>query len=360
MSKALTIVAVAGWLVSGFLVTWVALHRCRLTLPTLPVQTNTAPQHDGSETALTALWTDSLGLAKELSTLGIQEANKLAHKSLDHMLSQSFGMTHRELQTSGGRFEGHVAQAAYPNRSRCLLTLGREYKLKTIAELGFNAGHSVATWLLNSPDAAVLSFDICTHPYSAAAAGMILNMFGPDRHRLICGNSVQAIPTFIHQQHQLIDQFDLVHVDGAHYGDIPKRDVENMVIMAKEGGILLMDDCRWPPVWRTWRRFMDGGVHNVTTYLRVRGKDGKVGMREYTASFSLTDMNLVCGRDPAVPALLEQCVAKIHFHSRGLGEKWVWPKRGGVPPLGRRGYELKDGEEPPEADQQEEMMKAMP
>ena len=59
-------------------------------------------------------------------------------------------------------FEGHSGSSL--KQTGAYVALARLPWVQTICEIGFNAGHSAATWLAAAPQANLLIFDIGTHP----------------------------------------------------------------------------------------------------------------------------------------------------------------------------------------------------
>lgn len=106
-----------------------------------------------------------------------------------------------------------------------------------IMEIGFNAGHSSLLYLLSNPSATLTVFDLCEHAYTRPCFEYLASEF-PGRITLHAGDSTQTVPTF-HQRHPDV-RFDLVHIDGAHFGDIPDKDFRHSLPMAAD--IIVWDD----------------------------------------------------------------------------------------------------------------------
>ncbi|ELR20367.1 uncharacterized protein ACA1_186330 [Acanthamoeba castellanii str. Neff] len=134
--------------------------------------------------------------------------------------------------------------------------VGRLPFVRTVCEIGFNAGHSAAVWLTSQPDLRLQSFDIGMHGYVGTAANHIKAQF-PGRFDIKLGDSVQAVPGFVQRHPGFV--CDVLHVDGAHEGDIPRLDLANMRALARPHSILLMDDLQCPfPHCRAPRTAWDG------------------------------------------------------------------------------------------------------
>ncbi|MFC1670397.1 class I SAM-dependent methyltransferase [Spirochaetota bacterium] len=134
--------------------------------------------------------------------------------------------------------EGHTN--LFPERHKCLVDLVKSNKIKNIAEIGFNAGHSSITFLLNNKKAKLWSFDLCTHKYYYESKKYIKSIF-KDRFNITCGNSLKTVPQFYKDNPDF--KFDLIHIDGGHLGEIPKKDIMNMVKLSHKDTLILVDDC---------------------------------------------------------------------------------------------------------------------
>ena len=135
--------------------------------------------------------------------------------------------------------EGHCS----PNQMNFFLEwLTKHKEVKTIFEIGFNAGHSAFTFLSARPDIQVVSLDLGAHDYVTKGKALIDRTF-PGRHTLIIGDSTMHLangaPTIA-----LIKPFspDLFFIDGGHDDPIPERDIFNCVAIAKPGSWFIIDD----------------------------------------------------------------------------------------------------------------------
>ena len=138
------------------------------------------------------------------------------------------------IMNHSGDFEGHIACSE--NKIAFIQNILKKYNIKTIAEIGFNAGHSSALFLHNTSIRRLLSFDLCNHTYSGKSIEYIKTTF-KNRFRIVCGDSTKTIPTYSGSR------YDLVFIDGGHYGNIPYLDIQNtMKYLSKKGGLLLIDD----------------------------------------------------------------------------------------------------------------------
>ena len=106
-----------------------------------------------------------------------------------------------------------------------------------IMEIGFNAGHSSLLYLLSNPNSKLTIFDSCEHKYAIPCFKYLRSIF-PNRLSIFPGNSTQTVPQF-HNKYPHT-KFDLIHIDGAHFGGIPNRDFYNSLKLASD--IIIWDD----------------------------------------------------------------------------------------------------------------------
>jgi predicted O-methyltransferase YrrM len=117
--------------------------------------------------------------------------------------------------------------------------LARESSIRTILEIGFNAGLLATAFLSARPDITVISVDIGSHDYVLKAKEWIDKEF-PNRHMLLIGDSTKVLP-------QLMEQFpayrpDLIFVDGGHEEPVPRLDIDNAIKLARPDTFILDDD----------------------------------------------------------------------------------------------------------------------
>jgi predicted O-methyltransferase YrrM len=148
----------------------------------------------------------------------------------------------REVRELAGKIEG----CASPQQRQSYLHLLRErLDIRLVGEIGFNAGHSAATFLAARPNITVVSFDIGQHPYVEHAKRFIDDHF-PGRHTLILGASIETLPRFT-IEHPFV-RFDLVLIDGAHDYETVTQDMVNVRPLAHDQTVVVMDDLTpWRP-----------------------------------------------------------------------------------------------------------------
>lgn len=107
--------------------------------------------------------------------------------------------------------------------------------ITSIAQTGFNGGHSAVALLETRSNIRLTSFDIHEHDYISAAEQYV-NKTYPQRHTLIEGDSVKTVPWYKGTL------FDAVFIDGGHEVDVAYADIVNLQRHTKPGGIIIVDD----------------------------------------------------------------------------------------------------------------------
>ena len=119
-------------------------------------------------------------------------------------------------------------------------------RVKTICEVGFNAGYSATNFLVSNPMAKLLTFDLFRHNYTAKALDVLYEQF-PDRDIIsIAGDSTKSIPKFYNSLHSVnvnIPLCNLIFIDGGHEEDVAYADIMNMMMLADPSyNVLIIDD----------------------------------------------------------------------------------------------------------------------
>ena len=85
----------------------------------------------------------------------------------------------------------------------------------------------------------------------------------PSRHTLMLGDSRTSVPLFIHNNKDV--KFDIIFIDGCHYYDYAKADMENCMKLAHKDTIVIMDDTiftsGWEACWtqgptQVWKEYL--------------------------------------------------------------------------------------------------------
>jgi predicted O-methyltransferase YrrM len=119
-----------------------------------------------------------------------------------------------------------------------------KYNIKSVLEIGFNAGHSAELFLKYSAN--VISFDIGDHDYLKYGKEFIDTAY-PGRHTLILGNSTLTIPEYSSANPD--KNFDLIFIDGAHDYVTANTDLVNCKKLSHGKTIVIMDDTVYTPGW---------------------------------------------------------------------------------------------------------------
>jgi len=113
-----------------------------------------------------------------------------------------------------------------------------------ICEIGFNAGHSAMLMLLgrNPTPIDFTIFDIGHHYYTKPCLEYIKNTFPHVQFEFIEGDSTVEMPLWIEKHPELIEQYEIIHVDGGHTEHCIRNDMENASKLVKPNGIIIIDD----------------------------------------------------------------------------------------------------------------------
>jgi hypothetical protein len=147
-------------------------------------------------------------------------------EKLDHFLKQN-----------SKRVEGHSGLIDMQHRTYHSLFC---HGVTSIAEIGFNAGHSTLLMLMSNPTAIVQSFDNGQHAYSEKAFQYLKERFPNRSLDIEWGDSVKTVP-LIHARHP-DRKFDIVIVDGGHAFDIAIADIINLRRLSHPNTLLIVDD----------------------------------------------------------------------------------------------------------------------
>jgi hypothetical protein len=128
--------------------------------------------------------------------------------------------------------------AAHRQQVDFYFRLAQSPAVRTICEVGFNAGHSTAVWLSANPTAHVYTFDLLANSFSAPAADLLRERF-PGRFTVTKGNSLRVVPKF---RLPPSTHCDLVHVDGKHSYQNTLLDFLNLVPKARTHALFVFDD----------------------------------------------------------------------------------------------------------------------
>jgi len=145
---------------------------------------------------------------------------------------------------------GHIAEV--PNEINDFAAAALMPGIDTICEVGFNAGHSAAVFLMANPTAKYITFDLGELSWSVGQVEYISKMF-PNRVTYVKGDSHTAIARYQNEHPET--KCDLWSIDGDH-GPNSRLDFEAARNMASPHGLVLADDCTqsFPAVKEVWRQ----------------------------------------------------------------------------------------------------------
>lgn len=127
-----------------------------------------------------------------------------------------------------------------------LAALASDPNVRSIGEVGLNAGFSAYVFLAASPAAHVVSFDLAEFTYSAPVKAYLDELF-PGRHTLIAGDSTETVPRCAREWAS--ETFDLVFIDGGHDRRVAAADLHNLRELAHRDTVVVMDDLT---PWKPW------------------------------------------------------------------------------------------------------------
>jgi len=130
--------------------------------------------------------------------------------------------------------EGHTGQQRFQHEM--YIRLASMPFVKTVCEIGFNAGHSSTAWLI-LPRVRLISFDWGEHDYGCTARKFFRDEY-PERIIHVLGDSKKTVPGFPFEQ-----VCDLIVVDGGHDFETAINDIRNMKRLANPScNVFIIDD----------------------------------------------------------------------------------------------------------------------
>lgn len=194
----------------------------------------------------------SLGLLARMSERGAAET---FYRALER--AHSFEGTNAGSGRGGHVVNGNFVEG-YSHPSEGLLlrdlvrTLGSSRKEVQVCEIGFNAGHSAANYLilnLFGQRVRYVGFDLGEHAYAHSAQRFLKSLFG-DLIQVVWGDSERTLTDFRTANPGFV--CDLAMVDGLHTYDAALTDSLNFLPLTRAGSVLAMDDMGMPELRRAW------------------------------------------------------------------------------------------------------------
>jgi len=197
-----------------------------------------------------------------------------------------FAELHRSLGLRALNLEGFLRgnQADYIHD-----LVANKPSIRTVLEIGFNAGHSSYVFLAVRPDVHVVSFDLGEHGYVSAAKDFIDKKF-PGRHQLVIGDSTFTVPRYRVSNPEAA--FDLAFIDGGHDYAVARADLRNCKPLVVRDGLVVMDDLLAWKSWgagpmRAWIEACDEGVVTQVELVQDGRRVDSVQRKSRTAAWGL-------------------------------------------------------------------------
>ncbi|MFS8563825.1 MAG: class I SAM-dependent methyltransferase [Rhabdochlamydiaceae bacterium] len=164
--------------------------------------------------------------------------------------------------------------------------------IKTILEIGLNAGHSAENFFQACPNLELfVSFDINSHDYTKHAVDYLSNKYS-ERFLFVAGDSAVTVPKFcIDYPHQL---FDLIYVDGNHTFEYAFGDIFNCGSLAHLKTILWVDDYSAQEVYTAMKALEIRGVIKILNV--YHSSERCWAEAQYTAPFLFSRQNSLPAR----------------------------------------------------------------
>jgi predicted O-methyltransferase YrrM len=147
----------------------------------------------------------------------------------------------------------------------------KQENLKTVAmynnkkdakfcEIGFNAGHSAALFMIHAPRAEYTFFDLGEHKYTKPCFEYLRSKFPETPAKMVFGDSRLTLPLWIQTCREQLGTFDVVHVDGGHSESCAVSDLAAAIMLVRKGGIVIMDDTNDPVLRKCYEMWESAGV----------------------------------------------------------------------------------------------------
>ena len=197
----------------------------------------------------------------------IAERLKAMTKIAEHTLAAD-GMSHGQIEHWWSGM-GHSAQQARGRPSEIALlrhivmSTDATGPVRTICEIGMNAGHS-ATALLEGLQTTLVEFDLFTLPYSKDVLNALKDRY-PGRVHAFVGPSALQVPLYAstYRHERGLPLCDVWFVDGEHFHGA-WWDMIAALNVSRDRAVIVADDCspKHPLVQQSWGRLVKlGFIH---------------------------------------------------------------------------------------------------
>jgi hypothetical protein len=145
----------------------------------------------------------------------------------------------------------------------------KDFQVKKMIEIGFNAGHSALVFLAALPkDGKLLCFDLGEHSYMLPCFNYLQSSY-PALSTVITGDSKQTMPAYVEANPSEVGTYDCIHVDGGHDSQTVFSDFIQSNSLLKPGGILIIDDTQYMCILYLIPMLLDRGytfLYQIPTY----------------------------------------------------------------------------------------------
>ena len=245
--------------------------------------------------------------------------NQLAHRLTEHLQLWIQGKDNNDSAVL--RLEGHSAQIVAERK--LYATIARMPHIRTICEIGFNAGHSASLWLLANPNASVTMFDEWIHPYARPAEAFLISAKAASegvqnaaaRLTIVKGSSHETIKPYA-ARHP--GSCDIVSVDGDHRYHGALMDLEDVhSLVNPEHGLVFLDDTNCVSPWckpvngAMAKVIRDGLYESLVSISERMGMRGVTMLAPLRSSRPVLDAAEVSSRSSGEQADLLKCYEEV-------------------------------------------------
>lgn len=160
------------------------------------------------------------------------------------------------IRNSGEKLEGNIFMTHHTttytdkfiNKTKNISNLVLNKDIKTVMEIGFNAGFSTLLMLLSNDTIKITCYDLGEHSYTRPCFEKLKETFG-DRIHLVIGDSTKTLK-------DVNETYDIIHIDGGHSTEVAQSDIVQSYRLAKKGTILIMDDYNFENLHTLWDEYI--------------------------------------------------------------------------------------------------------
>ncbi|MBT3926339.1 MAG: class I SAM-dependent methyltransferase [Rhodospirillaceae bacterium] len=191
------------------------------------------------------------------------DAELIGHlQALNRIISQTHGTPGEVFRCIGNLFYDHATD--YPvdaepyagYRDKRAFYAAAVKGRRSVLEVGFNAGHSALLALWAQPGLTYTGVDICHTAYTIPCAEYLAQVF-KHRFTMFKGDSREILPRLA--THHRERNFDTFHIDGDHAESPVRTDISNLLRLAPESALVILDDIDFPGVAKAYNEFVELG-----------------------------------------------------------------------------------------------------